>query len=183
MSSWTWLDWILLGIVAVSVAFAVLQGFFRELIALAAFMAAVIIAALGYAWAAKWFEDLTRSHAIALAAGFLSLFLGTLLLGAVVAAVVHKLLKTAGLEPFDRLMGGIFGLVRGLLVDCVLLMVFVAFAIKPQTVQQSVLAPYVTAGTRVMVWMMPRNLKEQFRSGYGKFREALVEEDKKAVKP
>jgi membrane protein required for colicin V production len=183
MSAWNWLDWTLVGIVAVSVVTAALKGFFRELIALATVAAAVMIAALQYRWAARWFEDLTRSHAIALAAGFLALFAGTLLLGAAVAAVVNRLIKTAGLEPFDRFLGGIFGLVRGVSVDCVLLMVLVAFAIKPQAVERSVLAPCVAAGARIVVWAMPRDLKGQFHSGFAKFRNALIEQDKKTAKP
>lgn len=182
MSTWNWLDSILIGIVALSILTAVLKGFFRELIALATFVTALVFAALGYRWAAGWFESLTRSHLIALAAGFLALFLGTLLVGAAIAALVHQLIKSAGLEPFDRLLGGLFGLVRGVLIDCVLLMVLVAFAIKPQTIQESVLAPYVTAGARVMALLMPTDLKVQFRSGFQKFRDALIEQDKQEKK-
>ena len=42
-------------------------------------------------------------------------------------------------------------------------MVMLAFAIKPDAVQQSALAPYVTTGTRVIALVMPANLRAQFQ--------------------
>jgi membrane protein required for colicin V production len=182
MVAWNWLDWVLIGIVIASTAAAAAKGFMRELIALATLVAALVIAALGYARAAVWFEDLTKSHSVALGAGFLALFLGTMLVGAVVSVAAKKLVQTAGLQMFDRFMGGAFGLIRGVLIDCVILMAMLSFAIKPEVVQQSVLAPFVSAGARVVVLVMPRGLKDQFAEGFGRFHQALIQQDKKATK-
>ncbi len=182
MVAWNWLDWVLIGIVIASTAAAAAKGFMRELISLATLVAAVVIAALGYTRAAVWFEDLTKSHSVALGAGFLALFLGTMLVGAAVSVAAKKLIQTAGLQMFDRFMGGAFGLVRGVLIDCVILMAMLSFAIKAEVVQQSVLAPFVSAGARVVVLVMPRSLKDQFAEGFGRFHQALIQQDKKATK-
>jgi membrane protein required for colicin V production len=182
MATWNWLDWILAGIALVSVVAALVKGFMRELISLASLVVGLAVAAWGYARVALWFEDLTRSHEIALGLGFLSLFLATLAVGALVAALVRKLIKTVGVEWFDRFLGGVFGLVRGVVVDSVLLLVLVAFAIKPEAVRQSSLAPYVATGARVIALVMPENLKAQFRLEFEKFRQALIASDKKATK-
>ena len=125
-----------------------MKGFVQELISLASVVIGLVVAAIGYARAAVWFDDLTKSHEIALGLGFLVLFLGTLLVGALVGIVARKLIKTAGIQWFDRFLGGVFGLVRGVLVDAILLMALLAFAIKPDAVRQSALAPYVTTGAR-----------------------------------
>ncbi|MHB8654392.1 MAG: CvpA family protein [Terriglobia bacterium] len=182
MSTWNWLDWTLTLVVAASIAAAALKGFTRELIALASVVVGLVVAALGYTWAAAWFEDLTRSHDVALAAGFLALFVAILVLGALISALAKKMIKTAGLQSFDRILGAIFGAVRGLAVDCILLLALVAFAIKPEAVQQSVLAPYVTTGARAIAVVMPADLKSQFRQGFEKFREALIQQDKSTIK-
>ena len=182
MGTWNWLDWILAAVVVASVAAGILEGFVRELISLASVVAGLTIAALGYERAALWFEDLTRSHEVALGAGFLALFLGTVVLGALVSVLVRKLLKTAGLQWVDRLLGGVFGLLRALAVDSILLLVLVAFALKPEAVRQSVLAPYVTTGARVVALVMPSGLKAQFRAGFERFRQALIQADKNATK-
>jgi membrane protein required for colicin V production len=182
MGTWNWLDWVLTVIVAASTAAAVVKGFIRELISLATLVAALVIAALGYARAAVWFEDLTKSHTIALGVGFLVLFLGTMAVGAVAAVTAKKLIQSAGLQAFDRFLGGLFGLVRGVAIDCVLLMAMLAFSLKGEAVQQSVLAPFVTAGARVVVLAMPHDLKAQFQDGFEKFHQALIEHDKKTGK-
>ncbi len=180
--TWNWLDWILCIIIVVSILMAAKKGFTRELISLASVVAGLAIAALGYEWAATWFEDLTRSHEVALAAGFLTLFVATLLVGALVSLLAKKLIKTVGLQTFDRFLGGIFGALRGLIVDCILLMALVAFEVKPEAVQRSLLAPYVATGARVVAFVMPEDLKAQFRLGFEKFREALIQHDKGATK-
>ena len=182
MGAWNWLDWTFFAIVAISMVAATIRGFFRELISLASLVIAVVVAVAAYPRAALWFEDLTKSHEIALGLGFLTLFVGILLLGSFVSLLVRKLVKTAGIEWFDRFLGAVFGLVVGVLVDCVLLFVLVAFALKPTTVQQSCLAPYVTTGARVISVAMPANLKAQFSLGFEKFRETLIQNDKKATK-
>lgn len=182
MSIWNWLDWTLTLVVVASIAAAAMKGFTRELIALASVVVGLVVAALGYQWAAVWFEDLTRSHEVALAAGFLALFVAILVVGALVSSLAKKLIKTVGLQSFDRILGAIFGAVRGLVVDCILLLALVAFAIKPEAVQQSVLAPYVTTGARVIAVVMPADLKSQFRLGFEKFREAIIQRDKSTIK-
>jgi membrane protein required for colicin V production len=181
MAAWNWLDWIIAAIVVASVVTAMRKGFVQELISLASVVVGLIVAAMGYPRAALWFDDMTKSHEIALGLGFLVLFLGTLIVGALVGVLASKLIKTTGTQWFDSFLGGIFGLLRAVLVNAVLLMVLVAFAIKPDSVRQSSLAPYVTTGTRAIVLVMPGNLKAQFQQGFAKIREALIQNNKRAA--
>jgi membrane protein required for colicin V production len=182
MGMWNWLDWVLATVCVVSVVTAIMKGFVTELISLATVIAGLIVAAAEYRQVAVYFEDITKSQEVALAAAFLALFVGVVILGALISVLARKLIKTAGIHWFDRFMGGVFGLVRGVLVDSVLLMVMVAFAIKPGAVQTAVLAPYVTTGARVIALVMPSELKAQFRAGFEQFRQALAQSDKEAGK-
>jgi membrane protein required for colicin V production len=182
MLTWNWLDWVLAAIVVASTVAAMMKGFVREMISLASVIVGLTVAAIGYSRAALWFDDLTRSHEIALGLGFLTLFLGTVLVGALVGLVVRKLIKSAGIQWFDRFLGGIFGLLRGVLIDAILLMVMLAFAIKPDAVGRSALAPYVTTGTRAIAFVMPASLRAQFHLGFDKFRETLIQNDKGLAK-
>ena len=182
MGAWNWLDWIFAVIIVLSVVAATMRGFVRELISLASLVIALVVAAVAYPRAALWFEDLTKSHEIALGLGFLVLFVGILLLGGLVSLLARKLIKTAGIEWFDRFLGAVFGLLRGVVVNCILLLVLLAFAIKPQAVQQSSLAPYITGGAKIISLAMPANLKAGFRVGFERFRETLTQKDKAAIK-
>jgi membrane protein required for colicin V production len=177
MTTWNWLDCILAAIVVASVAAAIMKGFVRELISLASVLVGLLVAAFAYPRAALWFDDLTKSHEVALGLGFLTLFLATLIVGALVGVVVRKIIKTAGIQWFDRFLGGIFGLVRGILVDAIVLMALMAFAIKPEAISRSALAPYVTTAARAIAVIMPGSLRAQFHLGFEKFREALIQRD------
>lgn len=177
VSVWNWLDWVLATVVVVSVVSAMMKGFVTELISLAVVIAGLVVAAVKYRQVSVYFEDFTKSHDVALAAAFLALFVGVFILGALISILARKLIKTAGIHWFDRFMGGIFGLVRGVLVDSILLMVLVAFAIKPGAVCKAVLAPYVTAGARLIALAMPTELKAQFRAGFQQLRQALAQSD------
>lgn len=179
MGAWNWLDWTLLGVVAFSVIVAYFKGFVRELISLAALIAGVVIAGRGYGRAAAWFEDLTSSHQVAQGLAFLALFVGTLLVGAVIAGIAAKLIKKAGVQIFDRLLGGLFGLARGVAVDCIVLLALVAFAIKLDAVRRSALAPYVVGGAEAVASVMPDDLKTQFRAGLQKYRASVNQTESK----
>ncbi len=179
---WNWLDWAQATIVVVSVAAAVWQGFIRELISIAAVVAGLVVAVLGYHGAAHWFEDLARSPEAARGMAFLALFVGTLIIGILVSMLARKLVQKAGLQWFDRFLGALFGLVRGVVICSVILMAMVAFSIKQAAVQNSTLAPYVLTGARAIVAVMPGDLKSQFQNGFEKFRQALTESDRKAIK-
>jgi membrane protein required for colicin V production len=178
MGTLNWLDYILAGIVVISVVTAIMKGFVQELISLASVLIGLGVAAFGYPRAALWFDDITKSHEIALGLGFLVLFMGTLLVGALVGIAARKLMKAAGIQWFDRFLGGIFGLVRGILVDAILLMAMMAFTIKPDAVQQSSLSPYVTTGARAVALIMPGSLRAQFHLGFEKFHDELIQTDK-----
>ena len=173
MMGLNWLDFLLGAVFLLSILGAIAKGFVAELISLATVIAALVVALLGYQRAGGWFEDLTKSHQVALAAGFLVLFLGVILIGAIVSWIARKVIRTAGLEWFDRFLGSLFGVLRGMLIASVILLVMMSFSIKPDAVRQSAMAPYVMTGARTIALIMPYSLRSQFQSGFDKFREAV----------
>ncbi len=175
---WNWLDAALAVIVFASVAAAMWEGFIREMISIASMVAGVVIAALGYRQAGSWFRGHTSSPEVTLGLGFLALFFGTLIAGALVSILARRIVQKAGLQWFDRFLGGLFGLVRGFVICSVLLMAMVAFSIKTPAVQGSTLAPFVILGARMIGAAMPYDLKTLFEKGQEKFRQALIERDK-----
>ena len=178
---WNWLDAALLGIVAISVVAAMWEGLVREVISLASLVAGVAVAALEYGRAAVWFRGYTDSPEMAKGLGFLALFFGILIAGAIISFLLRKMVQKAGLAWFDRFLGGIFGLARGFVICSVLLLTMVAFSIRSAVVQGSTFAPYIMMGARVISATLPQDLRSQFQNGLEKFRNALIERDKKAL--
>jgi membrane protein required for colicin V production len=169
MNQWTALDLGFALIIAVSTGFALTKGLAREVISLVALIGGFILAAFYYRLPAAWLSDLTRTEAIADLIGFMVIFLGTIAIGAVVSLLVNRFVKMASLQWIDRLLGGIFGFLRGWAVASILVLAMVAFPLRDNSLlARSYLAPYLLAGARAAVIMVPQHMKDRFHDEYQK---------------
>jgi membrane protein required for colicin V production len=112
----SWLDYAILGVLAVSVVWGIWRGFVREVISLAgwvlAFLAANAVAGpLGDALPTS-----ISSPEVRVLAAFLVVFIFTLSIATVAGMLLSRLLKAAGLGGLDRTLGGLFGLARGVVI-------------------------------------------------------------------
>jgi membrane protein required for colicin V production len=112
----SWLDYAILGVLAVSVAWGIWRGFVREVISLAgwvlAFLAANAVAGpLGDALPTS-----ISSPEVRVLVAFLVVFIFTLSIATVAGMLLSRLLKAAGLGGLDRTLGGLFGLARGVVI-------------------------------------------------------------------
>lgn len=118
----TWIDYLVLLIVGVSVLISFWRGAVRELFSL-----------LG--WVAAWFAAVNFSDDVAhvlpaaiaqsnlrMLAAYAIVFAGVVLVAIMVGIMLSTLLKTIGLGAVDRLLGAAFGLIRGLLIALVLIL-------------------------------------------------------------
>jgi membrane protein required for colicin V production len=167
-SQWTFLDVIFAGIIVISTVFALLKGLTRGIVSLIALIGGFFLAVLYYPVAAKRLADYCRTESIANLLGFLIIFLGCILIGVIVAFAINRFLKAASLQWFDRLLGGIFGLLRGWAMSSILVIGLISFPINENTMARSVLAPYLLAGARAAVLIVPQSLKSKFNEQYQK---------------
>lgn len=119
----TVLDYVLLVIVVLSALVGLWRGLVSEVVALLAW-----VAALGAAWlyaseVAVMLETHIAEPAWRQVAGFALIFVGVLLLAAVLRFLLRELLRAAGLGPADRMFGTFFGIARGLAIAFVLVLV------------------------------------------------------------
>ena len=162
------IDFVFIGIILISTIFALRKGLMRELISLAALVAGFFLAAFYYPAAARLFQDLTRTEAVANLIGFLVIFLSVILAGALAAFLVNRIIKMAAIQWVDRLLGAIFGFLRGAAIASILALALIAFPIREGTMARSVCAPYLLAGARAAVLLVPQKLKIQFNEQYKK---------------
>ena len=117
-------DYAVLAIVGFSVLLGVIRGLVREVIALASWAVAFVVAsAYGGAVAPLLAQQIPDDNWRVLAA-VVALFFVVLVVMNLVAMLASKLIKSAGLGIEDRFFGSVFGLLRGVLV--VLAVVLVA---------------------------------------------------------
>jgi membrane protein required for colicin V production len=169
-----WLDITIIVIVLTSIISSIARGFARELVALAALLAGTLAALWFYPEPARYLEPYTSSPAVAGFVGFVVILVAFLLIGWILSKLAGMAVKAAGLRWFDRLLGGAFGLVRGVLVAAVLLFALVTFLPGPrpaESVARSTLAPTVLYCSRTVVMLAPRRLKLEFEKGLERVRQ------------
>ena len=167
-AQWTFWDYLFAFIILVSIILAVRKGLARELISLFALIGGFIVAVLYYQVPAAWFSEFTKTESVANLAGFLIIFVGTLLLGAVISFIVNRFLKAVSLKWVDRLLGAVFGLLRGWAICSIIVLALIAFPVREAAMTRSFLAPYLLAGARTAIHLVPQNLKDQFNEHYKK---------------
>lgn len=165
------LDWLIAGIVVLSVLLAAAQGFFFELFSLAGVVVGYLVAVWGYGRVSPWYAPMVKSAWMADIAGFLTIFIVIVLLAGIIARLARWFFKEAGLRWFDRLLGAAFGLVRGVLFVAVFLLALTSFAPNSQALARSSVAPYVLVVARAAIWVAPGQVRARFDDGLKALRE------------
>lgn len=161
------LDWVILAVVLISVSGSLLKGFARESISLASVVVGIVSASWLYSMTTDFFLPFAGSQDLAAILGFVTIFCGCLIAGALVSFFVHRFVRLAHLQWFDRLLGAAFGLIRGWLIAAVLVLLLTAFPVKSASVQEARLAPFLLVSARVLILVTPQSLKDRFMEGYG----------------
>ncbi|HEX5340431.1 MAG TPA: CvpA family protein [Gammaproteobacteria bacterium] len=152
----SWIDYLILGIIVVSTLVSLFRGFLRETVSLLAWV-------IGFWLALRFARDLgglfgfVHNPSVRVVIGFILIFIVVLMFGATANFFVGKLLKKSGASMADRVLGGLFGLLRGAVIVVVLTLV-AGFTMLPRgpTWRNSVLAPYAeTLALDLRRWLPP----------------------------
>lgn len=157
-------DYVLLAIVVLSALVGLWRGLVSEVVALLAW-----IVALGAAWLyASNVASMLGSYIVEPAwrqvAGFALIFVGVLLLAAILRFLLRELLRAAGLGPADRMFGTLFGVARGLAIAFVLVLVggMLGMAKEPWWAGSLFAPPLETAVIASKPWL-PEVVAERIR--------------------
>ena len=107
------LDWIMVGALSASMLLGAWRGLVYEVLSVMGWVSAFILA--------QWFApDMAQllpmrgaGEAVRYAAGFVLVFVLSVFAAALLARLAKTLFSLVGLQPVDRILGAIFGLVRG----------------------------------------------------------------------
>lgn len=135
-------DWVILGILGLSILVGLWRGLIAELLSLAIWIAAFWVAATFGPAVAAQFEHAISMPMARIALGYGLCFIGVLIVGALVRFVMRRLISSTGLSGIDRLFGMLFGFVRGaLLVTLLVFLVGLTTFTREPWWQQSALLP------------------------------------------
>jgi membrane protein required for colicin V production len=109
----TWVDLVVLGVLAVSALLAFARGLVREVLGLAAWVGAILIAYWALPLARPQFQQWFGTAPWVDPVGFGIIFLISLIVLMVISSMVSRLVRASALGGLDRTLGLLFGLVRG----------------------------------------------------------------------
>lgn len=112
----TWLDYAALTILVASVLWGIWRGLVREVISIGAWVLAFLGANLFAGPLGDALPKALPTPEIRVAVAFVVVFIAILAVCALLSRLLSKLVHGAGLGELDRSLGGVFGVVRALLI-------------------------------------------------------------------
>ncbi|MGH8145985.1 MAG: CvpA family protein [Rhodanobacteraceae bacterium] len=160
-------DILILAVLALSTLFGLLRGFVSEVLSLVCWVAAFWVSWAFGARVADFYIGMLHEPAARIIAGYVTCFVGVLIVGALVGFVARRLLIVGGLRGGDRLLGMLFGLVRGwLLVTFVVLMLgFTPLPRESAGWRQSWLLPTFEIGAGWLADALPADVTRYLQAG------------------
>src|SRR5262249_12280075 len=110
--------------------------------------------------------------------GFIVVFWAFLLAGALIGKVFSKLFKWTGLSWLDRLVGALFGAVRGALISVACIAVLMACTSKPlpNWMVNSNVLPYPMNASETLAALAPNAIRDAFRESMRDLRKIWDEQ-------
>src|SRR5215510_3220792 len=112
----TWLDYAVIGVFAISLLIGAWRGLVREVVSILGWVIAFLAANLFAGPLGPAMPEAIPSPELRVAAAFVAVFVGALILASLAGLILSKVVKAVGLGGIDRLLGALFGAARGVLI-------------------------------------------------------------------
>src|SRR5579862_2529210 len=112
----TILDLVLLAVMLISGLLAMVRGFMREILSIAAWGAAALVTLYSFSKLLPTAKSYFNNDTVAAAVVVAGVFIGTLIIVSVITVRISDMILDSRIGALDRTLGFLFGLARGLLI-------------------------------------------------------------------
>lgn len=160
----SWLDYAVLGVFIVSLALGMWRGLVREVVSILGWIIAFLAANLFAGPLGPSMPEAIPSPELRVAAAFVAVFVGSLIVTSLAGLLLSKIVKGVGLGGLDRFLGAVFGVARGLLIVlAAALLAGLTSAPRQAFWRDSVSGPLLARGVTAIKPLLPQTLTERLR--------------------
>lgn len=137
------IDIIIVVIILLSCMMGGFRGLVREALSLATWIGALVVATLFYEQMGEILSGLIDNSTLRQVAAFSLLFVLTVFIGTLISNLVTKMVSAIGLRSPDRLLGALFGIIRGLIIVGLAVLLTYPFEFAREWFAGSYLVPWI----------------------------------------
>jgi len=159
----TGFDYTVLTVLGLSLLWALLRGFVRELMAIVGWVAAVVLSSVFTQPLAKSLPD-SLGPVLSNVLAFVVIFIGVWVISGFGGLLLGRLVQAAGLGWSDRLLGAVLGLMRGLIIVLLLVMLAGLTPLPREPVwRDAVLSAPLETAVMAVKPLLPEDLAKRLR--------------------
>ncbi len=154
------LDIAVLAVVLLSALLALMRGFVHEVLSFSAWIGAGIVTVYAFPFVQPYARQLVDISILADIASGIAVFLVSLVLLTLFAKLLAELVQGSSLSAIDRLLGLLFGLLRGAALVCLAWLIFawmVPETQRPDWIRTARTLPYLQQGASWLQDLLPRS--------------------------
>jgi membrane protein required for colicin V production len=160
-------DIFIIVLIVISGLFAFARGFVREVLSLATWIGASLAALYAFPYSRPIAEQWLQKGIVADAAAALSVFVVVLIVLSILSSVIARRVKDSSLSALDRTLGLMFGLLRGVILAC-LVYIGVTWALpeasRPVWIKEARTASLLQIGADKLKALVPQSVRNRAES-------------------
>ncbi len=158
------LDIVLIGIVSLFLLRGFFRGLVQEILSLIAVILAVVLASRYHPLVAPHLKLYFTSEMTVSVLSYVLIFLATIIIFWLLAKFIKSILEISLLGWIDRLAGGVFGIIEGILISLICLMFLQTFAPDSDFLNESYLAPRTQHMVELLSEHAPESMRETLKT-------------------
>lgn len=160
----TMFDYLVIFVMVTSVIIGLMRGLVKEVLSLAGWVVAFVVANAYAASLAVMLPEAVPGVVLRLIVAFIALFIGVRILMSLLSMALGALLDAGGLGLFNRALGAVFGIGRGLVIVLAAVTLCGMTSLPQQDFwKDALLSPYAESGARIVKTFLPAAMAQHVK--------------------